>query len=149
LTTNILKTNHTGYTGVVSLYFTIPLPTTPGDRIGLQVSFHEIGTTPRLMAETNYAIPNVDNFFTITKFNSIRLKPTPTNPNLKETWWESSYSNIEVVGDETTQVIVSIAYTTLNLNTITEVTTSSIPGLLGEIAGILGLTMVCFQFDVF
>ncbi|EFC39296.1 predicted protein [Naegleria gruberi] len=142
-TTDPFSTHKTGYMGSIQLYFTITRPDedVTGARIGLQISFHEPGTDPDLLAETNYAMPDMDNVFMLTKVYTKRLKPSIENPKLEETRWDSKYTNIEIVGNDDDGVYITIAYSSLVQNNIVEIITGTIEGLLGDIAGILGLTM--------
>ncbi|EFC47565.1 predicted protein [Naegleria gruberi] len=142
---NVVTANYTGYTGSLSFFVRVPRPTgsdvSDYSRVGLQVSFHSNGTMPDLVGETNFAVPRRDNYFMLTKIITSRLKTTPINPQLVDVRWEPVTSDVELIGADETLVVISVAYATLNVNYITEVVTSSIESLFGEIAGFLGLTM--------
>ena len=141
-TQNLLAANATGYGGTISLFFRVPLAPVERDaRFGLQVSFHEPGTVPPVFAETNFAISKVDNYFVLTKYVTTRLKPTIEDPSLVSVRWESKLSIVKLTEVEKDVVVISFAYSSLNENRITEVLTSSIEGLLGEISGMVGMMM--------
>ncbi|EFC35520.1 predicted protein, partial [Naegleria gruberi] len=134
--------NATGYAGTISFYFNVPnVPEDRDSRFGLQVSFHEPGTIPKVFAETNFAISGVDNYFVLTKIVTETLKPTIENPDLIDTRWDSLLSIVELTQSDENLVVISIAYSSLNENKITELLTSSMEGLLGQIAGIIGIFM--------
>ncbi|KAG2372952.1 hypothetical protein C9374_012982 [Naegleria lovaniensis] len=138
----VMTSNATGYGGVISLFFDVPsVPQERDARFGLQVSFHEIGTIPNVFAETNFAVANVDNYFVLTKIVTTRLKPSIENPNLTDTRWESILSLVELTQRDDNTVVISFTYNTLTEHNNAEMYTSSIEGLLGEIAGILGVMM--------
>jgi len=148
---NLLNSEKTGYSGSYSFYMKVPKPTDADilaglKKIGLQVSFHPPGTVPDLVAETNYAMPGIDNFFMLTKIVNTRLRVTVDFPNLTEERWEASHSSIKMYGLENSDkdyylTSISVTYATLNVNHIDEVETSTLAGLLGDIAGMLGTTM--------
>ena len=108
-------------------------------RFGLQVSFHEPGTVPNVFSETNFAISKVDNYFILTKYVTTRLKPTIEDSSLVSVRWQSKLSIVKLTEVEKDVVVISFAYSSLNENRITEVLTSSVEGLLGEISGMVGM----------
>lgn len=135
----------TGYGGSMSLYFDVPhAPQDRDSRFGLQASFHEIGTVPPVFAETNFAVPFVDNFFSLTKIITNRLKETKEAPK-NSVYWSSRASNVQLTQNSSTSVVVSFAYTTLNIKEITEIVSKTPLQLFGEIAGMLGTLMVSYQ----
>ena len=108
-------------------------------KMGFIVSFHEQGTTPDLLSETNYALPSLDNFFMLTKVITTRLKPTIDNPNLNSTKWNSEKTVLRTYNADETSLTISVTYNSLSTTQIEEVYTNSIEGLLGELAGMIGL----------
>jgi len=87
---NPLSANLTGYGGSYSTFFRVPLMEDDRDnRFGLQVSFHEIGTIPPVFAETNFATSGVDNFYTLTKYVTTRLRATKEYPDTIDYRWVS------------------------------------------------------------
>lgn len=139
---NPLVANYTGYGGSISLFFRAPsVPEDRDSRFGLQVTFHEIGTIPNVFSETNFATSGVDNFYTLTKYVTKRLKPTIENPTGIELRWDSKLSTVQLTQNDPSVVVISFSYDSLNENRITEMLTSSLEGLFGEIAGIVGIFM--------
>ena len=137
------KANATGYAGTISFYFSVPpVPIERDTRFGLQVSFHEPGTIPKVFSETNFAISGVDNYFILTKVLTETLKPSVENPDTVFVRWDSLLSIVELTEIDPHVVVISVAYSSLNENKIQEVVTSSIEGLLGQIAGIIGILYV-------
>ncbi|KAG2394052.1 hypothetical protein C9374_003816 [Naegleria lovaniensis] len=137
-----LVANYTGYGGSISLFFKAPpVPDDRDARFGLQVTFHEIGTIPNVFSETNFATSGVDNFYTLTKFVTKRLKPRAENPSGIELRWDSKLSTVQLTQNDPSVVVISFSYDSLNENQITEILTSSLEGLFGEIAGIVGIFM--------
>ena len=112
------------------------MPQSLDGRFGLQISFHEIGTVPNVFSETNFAIPNVDNFFSVTKVLTTRLKPTKED-GLHSVRWESVLSFIELTDTHDDIIVISVAYASMNLRQISEIYTTSFEGLLGQIAGMV------------
>ncbi|KAL9646638.1 hypothetical protein ABK040_010750 [Willaertia magna] len=135
-------TNSTGYGGSFSLYFKVPaVPITRDSRFGLQVTFHEIGTIPKVFEETNFVTNRLDNFFTLTKIIEQRLKSKNNENSLTTIRWETKLSTVQLTTNDDTLVVISIAYNTLNVNYIVEVITSTWESVMGEIAGIVGILM--------
>jgi len=145
-----ISVNSTGYGGSVSLYFTVPNVEYDRDaRFGLQVSFHEVGSIPPVFAETNFATAFVDNFYTLTMLIVNRLRPTKEHPNTKFSQWSATYSTVELTAKNMNQVVVSFAYSTLNINAVTEIESKTVLSVIGEISGIVGVLMVCIFYDPF
>ncbi|EFC47634.1 predicted protein [Naegleria gruberi] len=136
---SLLNATDIGYAGTISFYFHVPfVPENRDSRFGLQVSFHETGTVPNVFAETNYAISGVDNYFILTKVITNRLKPN-TEGGINSVRWHPQLSIVELTQFDGDEVVISVAYSTLNVNVITEMVTSTMEGLLGQIAGIIGI----------
>ncbi|EFC45670.1 predicted protein [Naegleria gruberi] len=140
-TSKPLAVKTTGYGGSISMYFTLPPVKSDRDsRFGLQASFHEIGSIPLVFAETNFAIPYVDNFFTLTKIETNRLKSTEEYP-LHSIHWDSRISNVQLTFKEDSIVVVSFAYSTLNIHQVSEIAGKTMLQLLGDLAGMLGVLL--------
>nr|CAG4712775.1 unnamed protein product [Naegleria fowleri] len=139
---NPLSAQATGYGGTISLAFNVPpVPQDRDARFGLQVSFHEIGTTPNVFAETNFAVREVDNYFVLTKYSTIHLKPSEQFPDGVETVWASTLSTVRLTDIRDNVVVISFAYNTLNENKIAEIITYTLESLAGEVAGMIGMMM--------
>lgn len=140
VTSNALSASTVGYGGAVSLIWSIPdIPNSPTVRKGLQVSFHEIGTTPNLFSETNFAITGNDNFFSLTKVITQYLKTSSEHPQLTTVDYLPIISDLDVSANYTQNVIISFAYTSLNVEYITQIVTKDIPFLLGDIGAMIGV----------
>lgn len=128
-----------GYAGTISFYFRVPpVPESRDSRFGLQISFHENGTIPSVFSETNCAISGYDNYYSLTKVFTKRLKPN-SEGGLHSIRWTSQLSMVELTQTENDIVVISVAYSTLNLHVITEIYNDSYEGLFGQISGILGI----------
>ncbi|EFC47439.1 predicted protein [Naegleria gruberi] len=144
-----LQATKTGYLGTISVIVTIKNVTLSSGEIrssGVQVTFHNIGETAQdlLLNETKCATPNFDNNFSISKVVSHTIRPTP----FTKTFWESSYSAVELVKQRNNKIMVSFAYNTLNIQQVTEYEASNWLQLLGEISG-MASTLYGFGFVMF
>jgi len=115
---HVYEVSTTGYAGSVSIYFKIPK--TDRMRSGLQVTFHEVGSEPMVFAETNFAEPSVDNFFSLRHFSTTRFRTTKQFPSLHTSSWEHVYSSVDLAEEDPTMVVVSVAYSDLNVNEVKE-----------------------------
>ncbi|EFC49447.1 predicted protein [Naegleria gruberi] len=127
-----------GYSGSYSLYFHVPkMATDRNNRYGLQVSFHEPGTTPDVFAETNFCLEEADNSFVLSKVRTQRVKATKEEPNLESVRWSFQRSSIALAKKVEGLIVISFSYGTLNESKNKEVRTATIEKILGEISAIL------------
>jgi len=144
-----LKASEKGYTGSLSFIMQVPKPSSDvlgagWKKLGIQISFHETGSTPNLPSETNYAMPGVDNSFSLAKVVTTRLTATKENPQTTSVRWDPTHSVIEMIMEDNPDYIitgVTVSYGTLEVNHIDEIQTLTLESLIGNIAGILGLMM--------
>ncbi|EFC47329.1 predicted protein [Naegleria gruberi] len=130
---SIKTTSTAGFGGSISLNFKMKAPT--AGKYGAQISFHEIAAEADIFAETQFASPYKDNMYTLNKVTKNFLDGNST------TLWEPTLSQIKISNASSADIIISVSYGTLDVQVIDEVLSTDIPGLLGSIAGIIGLTM--------
>lgn len=140
VTSNSLSASTVGYGGAISLFWSIPdIPDLPTVRKGLQVTFHEIGTTPDVFSETNFVILGNDNFFSLTKVITKFLETSAEHPQLTTVNYVPKISLSDVSSNYTQNVVVSFAYSSLNVKYISQIVTKDIPFLLGDIGAMIGV----------
>ncbi|KAL9656568.1 hypothetical protein ABK040_012151 [Willaertia magna] len=141
-TNHPIHANVTGYGGSFALYFQVPPASVERDaRFGLQITFHEIGSEARVFEETNFVTNRLDNFFTLTKIVETRLKRRIEYKDLTSTRWDTKLSTVQLTVNDDSLVVISVAYSTLNIQKVTEVTTSNWENVVGEVSGIIGVLM--------
>jgi len=142
-THHVLEATKTGYSGTVSLYFSVPnnVAQSQDTRKGLQVTFHEVGKEPALFAETNFARPGYENYFTLTKYENTRLRPSEAFPDLFNVEWRNTYSKIELTQDLDT-IVVSFTYASLNVNAVNEAKGPGSFEIFGEVCDMMLILLV-------
>ena len=146
-TKHVVEARKTGYSGTVSMYFRVPtnVKESQDTRKGLQVTFHEVGKEPSLFDETNFARPGYENYYTLTKFENTRLRPSEAFPDLFNVEWRNTYSKIELTQDLDT-IVVSFSYATLNVNAVDEAKGAGSFEIFGEVCDMMLILLVSVEF---
>lgn len=151
--TNVQVSSTVGYGSSVTFLMYIPevyVNASNGISIygsGVQASFHNIGTIPPVFAETNFAAPNDNTYFMLTKTMENKLVGGQVQ---SKTYWtvRPSVINLPKLINQrgnTTFVGVSFCYETLNTFTLTDVVSYQVVNYLGDAAGMAG-TLVGIDF---
>ncbi|EFC50004.1 predicted protein [Naegleria gruberi] len=136
---NLFLAKKKGISGSISFLFEIPTGSSLS-RNGLQVTFHEPGATPSIYQETQFAAPGVENYFSLTKVVRTVLDMNyDTNSAVRNVTFDSVVSTIAVTDIPSNNVLVTVTYGTMSVYNIDEVLTNTIPSLLGDVAGMIGL----------
>ena len=130
---SILSVESTGYNGSFSFLFS-----SPQSKSGTLVSFHEPGKTPSFTA-INVASLGMDNFFTIRK------KEFVDSTGQETVYFNTTFTSLALMNAPSNSLIVSFAYSDLNVMRITVAESRNWIQLLGDIAGMAG---VLFGLDI-
>jgi len=135
---NPVQTQSTGYSGSMSIVFSISTDITGFDeRIGIQTTFSVQGSPPDLYNEIRFAPIGYDSFYALQQINTTYYNQTSTivyQTSGSMVVLSKSYNSSNNVG----YVAVSFAYQELSVTNIVYSPQYTLVNFLGDFAGMIG-----------
>jgi len=140
---NVVTSNYTGYSGAYSAVFSVlnPMVNDPTLRIGLQVSFTEVGIDPDVYDEDKFAPPGFDSYYTIQAVKTQFYNETPMRSYTNFTSLYSTTGLVQRGTDEISYIGISWGFETLNEQNIAYTPQYTLNNFFGDFAGMIGTLM--------